>query len=58
MPKISTIQASMLYKVTNKTVQRWVREDKIQGENNLYELDDLQRAYDRRKALKHLKRFA
>jgi hypothetical protein len=58
MPKVSVIQASMLYKVTNRTVYNWIREDKIDCEDGLYDLDKLQKAHDRRRTLKHLKRFA
>jgi len=58
MPKVSVIQASMLYKVTNRTVYNWIKEDKIDCEDGLYDLDKLQKAHDRRRTLKHLKRFA
>ena len=57
MPKISVVQAAMLYKVTNRTVLRWVKEDGLKSDTDLYDLDTLQRAYEKRKALKHMKRF-
>ena len=58
MPKISVDEAAMLYSVTNKTVRRWIQEDNIKPDGYLYDLDALQKAYDRRRALKHMKRFA
>ena len=57
MPKISVVQAAMLYKVTNRTVLRWVKEDNLKSNTDLYDLDTLQKAYEKRKALKHMKRF-
>lgn len=57
MPKISVVQAAMLYKVTNRTVLRWVKEDGLESNTDLYDLDTLQKAYEKRKALKHMKRF-
>jgi len=47
----------MLYSVTNRTVMRWIKEDRIEADNDLYDLDTLQKAYDKRRALKHMKRF-
>jgi D-arabinose 1-dehydrogenase-like Zn-dependent alcohol dehydrogenase len=49
MPKISLIQASVLYKVTVRTIHNWIAEDNIKSENHLYSLDDLQDAYDKRR---------
>jgi hypothetical protein len=57
MPKVSVVQAAMVYKVTNRTILRWVKEDGLQHERHLYDLDALQKAYDKRRALKHMKRF-
>lgn len=57
MPKISVVQAAMLYKVTNRTVLRWVKEDGLKSNTDLYDFDTLQKAYEKRKALKHMKRF-
>jgi hypothetical protein len=48
MPNISVVQASMLYKVTTRTIYNWVAEDNIKSENHLYSLDELQNAYDKR----------
>jgi len=48
----------MLYKVTNRTVYNWIMEDGIECEEGLYDLDKLQKSYERRRTLKHLKRFA
>jgi len=39
-------------------VYNWIKEDKIDCEDGLYDLDKLQKAHDRRRTLKHLKRFA
>jgi len=58
MRKISVIEASLLYKVTNRTVYNWIMEDQIECEDGKYDLDKLQKAHDRRRTLKHLKRFA
>jgi len=58
MRKISVVQASLLYKVTTRTIYKWIQEDGIKSENHLYDLDALQKAYERRRALKHMKRFA
>ena len=52
MPRVSVIQASMLYKVTNKTIYRWISEDKIKCVNGTYDLDKLQAAYDNRRKSK------
>ena len=57
MPKVSVVQAAIMYKVTNRTILRWVKEDGLQHEQNLYDLDTLQRAYEKRRALKHMKRI-
>ena len=48
MPKISIIQASILYKKTNRTIYNWIMQDGIECENGLYDLDKLQKAYDER----------
>lgn len=49
MPKISVIQASILYKVTPRTVQNWIAEDGLKQYDNLYDLDALQKAHDKRR---------
>ena len=49
MKRISIIQASMLYKVTNRTIYNWIEEDGIECHNGLYDLDDLQGAHDKRR---------
>jgi len=46
--RISLTQASILYKVTVRTIHNWIAEDNIKAENHLYSLDDLQDAYDKR----------
>jgi len=52
MPRISVIQASILYKVTNRTVYNWIMEDKIECIDGTYDLDKLQTAYDNRRKSK------
>jgi hypothetical protein len=49
MPNISVIQASLLYKVTTRTIYNWIKADNIKEENSLYSLDELQNAYDKRR---------
>lgn len=48
MTRISIIQASLLFKVTTRTIQNWIREDKIKAENHLYSISELQKAYAKR----------
>jgi len=50
--KISIIQASMLYKVTNRTIYNWIEQDGIECKNGLYEIDALQKAFDKRRKSK------
>ena len=52
MPRISVIEASLLYKVTNRTVYNWIMEDEIECVNGQYDLDKLQAAYDKRRKSK------
>ena len=47
MPKINAIQASLLYKVTTRTVYRWIEQEQIKSYDGWYELDDLQDAYEK-----------
>ena len=37
-----------MYKVTNRTIYAWIRNDKIPEYDGLYDVDDLQAAYDKR----------
>jgi hypothetical protein len=53
MPKINAVQAAILYKVTTRTVYHWIKKEQIKSYDGLYELDDLQDAYDK---LPHRKR--
>jgi len=53
MPKISVVQASLLYKVTTRTIYRWIEQEGIKSYDNLYDIDRLQEAYDK---LPHRKR--
>ena len=48
MRKVTLDQASVIYKVTVRTIHNWIAEDNIKSENHLYSLDDLQDAYDKR----------
>ena len=52
MPRISVIEASILYRVTNRTVYNWIMEDAIECVNGTYDLDKLQAAYDNRRKSK------
>ena len=51
MPKLSVVQASMLYKVTNRTIYNWIMQDGIECENGVYDLEKLQTAYEKRHQL-------
>ena len=48
MSKISVTQASLLFKVTARTIYNWIKTDGIEAQNDLYSVDDLQDAYDKR----------
>ena len=52
MSKISIVQASLIYKVTNRTIYNWVEQDGIECHNGLYDLDKLQEAFDKRRKSK------
>lgn len=47
-PRISVVQASLLYKVTNRTIFNWIMQDDIECVDGTYDLDELQNAYDKR----------
>lgn len=53
--------ASRIYKVTPKTISRWIKEDKIKGyvEDGvkMYYLDDIQKSYGKRHSSKPRIRF-
>ena len=49
MPRINIQQASRLYKVTERTIYNWIKEDGLQAKNSLYLIDDLQKSYDKRR---------
>lgn len=59
---ITAQEASRIYQVSTATVYRWAKEDNlwsIQRENKRhYDLDSLQRCFNKRRTLKHIKRFA
>ena len=57
MKEISITQAALIFKVTNRTVYNWVQADGIESENDLYSVDDLQDAYDKRHRPKPRLRF-
>jgi hypothetical protein len=42
----------MLYKVTNRTIYNWIEQDGIECKNGLYEIDALQKAFDKRRKSK------
>jgi len=46
--QISIAQAAVIFKVTARTIYNWIETDGLQGINNLYSIDDLQNAYDKR----------
>lgn len=52
MPRISVIEASLLYKVTNRTVYNWIMQDGIICVNGRYDIDKLQAAYEKRRKSK------
>jgi len=52
MPRISVIEASLLYKVTNRTIYNWIMEDVIECLDGTYDIDKLQAAYDKRRKSK------
>jgi len=45
---ISVVQASLLFKVTNRTIYNWIKEDNLQAVNGQYSLDDLRQSYNKR----------
>ena len=47
-PRLSVVQASLLYKVTNRTIFNWIMQDDIECVDGTYDLDELQNAYDKR----------
>jgi len=55
--QISVIQAAQLFKVTTRTVYNWIEADRLQSQNNLYSIDDLQDAYDKRRKPKPRLRY-
>lgn len=52
MPRVNVIQASLIYKVTNRTVYNWIMEDAIECIDGTYDLDKLQAAFDNRRKSK------
>ena len=46
--QISLAQAAIIFKVTTRTIYNWIETDGLQATNNLYSIDDLQNAYDKR----------
>ena len=57
MSKISVTQASLLFKVTVRTIYNWIKADGIEAQNDLYSVDDLQDAYDKRRKPKPRLRY-
>lgn len=52
MPQIKPNQAAKLFKVTERTIFNWIKSDSIKGQLGLYSVDDLQKAYDKRRRRK------
>jgi predicted DNA-binding transcriptional regulator YafY len=46
MPKISVQDAALLYKVSERTIYRWIEAKGIKSYSELYDLDALQNAFD------------
>jgi len=57
MKRISITQASLLFKVTNRTIYNWIEADGIEAIDHLYSVDELQNAYDKRHKPKPRLRF-
>ena len=57
MKRISITQASLLFKVTNRTIYNWIEADGIESVDHLYSIDELQDAYDKRHKPKPRLRF-
>jgi HNH endonuclease/Helix-turn-helix domain len=62
MAYIDIKQACALYKFSNRTIYRWIKEDKIgvylyQG-RHVYKIDDLQNAYDKRHSFMSVPKYA
>lgn len=57
MKLISVTQASLLFKVTTRTIYNWIEADRLQSQNDLYSIDDLQDAYDKRRKPKPRLRY-
>jgi len=49
---LNTKQAAKLFKVTERTIFNWIKLDSIKGKQGLYFVDDLQKAYDKRRKRK------
>jgi len=52
VPQIKPNQAAKLFKVTERTIFNWIKSDSIKGKLGLYSVDDLQKAYDKRRKRK------
>ena len=46
--RISVNDAAKIYKVTPRAIHYWIAQDKIRAYDNRYEIDDLQRAWEKR----------
>jgi transposase len=57
MKLISVKQAAQLFKVTTRTIYNWIEADRLQSQNDLYSIDDLQDAYDKRRKPKPRLRY-
>lgn len=52
MHQIKPNQAAKIFKVTERTIFNWIKADSIKGKLGLYSVDDLQKAYDKRRRRK------
>ena len=46
--QISVIEATKIYRVTERTIYYWIAQDGIRAYDNRYEIDDLQKAWEKR----------
>lgn len=52
MPLIKPNQAAKIFKVTERTIFNWIKLDSLKSKQGLYSVDDLQKAYEKRRKKK------
>lgn len=52
MHQIKPNQAAKIFKVTERTIFNWIKADSLKGKLGLYSVDDLQKAYEKRRRKK------